>query len=60
MIEALETPLAPILGPEIGGWFAGLHLDEGVRVMTGAMLEGARGQLARRGADPRRRRGGSV
>ena len=43
MIEALETPLAPILGPEIGGWFAGLHLDEGVRVMTGAMLEGARG-----------------
>jgi NADPH-dependent 2,4-dienoyl-CoA reductase/sulfur reductase-like enzyme len=43
MLEALETPLAPILGEEIGGWFAGLHLDEGVRVMTGAMLDGARG-----------------
>ncbi len=43
MIEALETPLAPILGEEIGGWFAGLHLDEGVRVMTATMLEGARG-----------------
>ncbi len=43
MIEALETPLAPVLGPEIGGWFAELHHDEGVRVMTGAMLEGARG-----------------
>lgn len=43
MIEALETPLAPILGEEVGGWFANLHLSEGVRVMTGAMLEGARG-----------------
>ncbi len=43
MIEALETPLAPILGKEIGEWFAGLHLDEGVRVMTATMLEGARG-----------------
>jgi 3-phenylpropionate/trans-cinnamate dioxygenase ferredoxin reductase component len=43
MIEALETPLAPILGEEVGGWFADLHLSEGVRVKTGAMLEGARG-----------------
>ncbi len=43
MIEALETPLAPILGAELGAWFAGLHRDEGVRVLTGAMLEGARG-----------------
>ncbi len=43
MIEALETPLAPILGREVGGWFADLHLSEGIRVMTGAMLEGARG-----------------
>ena len=43
MIEALETPLAPILGEEVGAWFADLHLSEGVRVMTGAMLEGTRG-----------------
>jgi NADPH-dependent 2,4-dienoyl-CoA reductase/sulfur reductase-like enzyme len=43
MIEALEIPLAPILGEEMGSWFADLHLSEGVRVMTGAMLEGARG-----------------
>jgi NADPH-dependent 2,4-dienoyl-CoA reductase/sulfur reductase-like enzyme len=43
MIEALETPLAPILGEKVGGWFADLHLSEGVRVMTGAILEGARG-----------------
>ncbi len=32
------------LGEEVGGWFANLHLSEGVRVMTGAMLEGARGK----------------
>ncbi|HET7177161.1 MAG TPA: NAD(P)/FAD-dependent oxidoreductase, partial [Solirubrobacterales bacterium] len=44
MIEALPTPLAPILGERIGAWFAGLHRDEGVRVLTGAMLEGARGE----------------
>jgi NADPH-dependent 2,4-dienoyl-CoA reductase/sulfur reductase-like enzyme len=43
MIEALETPLAPILGEEVGAWFANLHQSEGVRVMTGAMLERARG-----------------
>ncbi len=43
MIEALEMPLAPILGAELGAWFAELHRDEGVRVLTGAMLEGARG-----------------
>ncbi len=43
MIEALPTPLAPILGERIGAWFAGLHREEGVRVLTGAKLEGARG-----------------
>ena len=43
MLEALEVPLAPILGAEVGGWFAALHAEEGVRVLTGAMLEGARG-----------------
>jgi len=44
MIEALETPLAPILGVELGGWFANLHTEEGVDVLTGAMLESARGR----------------
>ncbi len=43
MIEALSTPLAPILGEEVGAWFAELHRDEGVKVITGTMLEGARG-----------------
>lgn len=44
MIEAMEVPLAPILGAELGRWFAHLHQEEGVRLLTGALLEGARGE----------------
>jgi len=44
MLEALDVPLAPILGEEAGAWFGRLHSEEGVRVLTGAMLEGARGE----------------
>jgi NADPH-dependent 2,4-dienoyl-CoA reductase/sulfur reductase-like enzyme len=47
IIEALDTPLAPILGAELGSWFAELHRGEGVRVLTGAMLESARGRGGR-------------
>lgn len=47
MIEALEAPLAPILGAELGAWFAELHRGEGVRVLTGAVLESARGRAGR-------------
>jgi NADPH-dependent 2,4-dienoyl-CoA reductase/sulfur reductase-like enzyme len=47
MIEALATPLAPILGEEVGAWFADLHCSEGVRVLSGAMLESARGRAGR-------------
>ena len=47
MIEALDAPLAPVLGAELGAWFAGLHRDEGVRVLTGAMLESASGRGGR-------------
>lgn len=43
IIEALDTPLEPIVGAHLGRWFADLHLEEGVRVITGAMLESARG-----------------
>jgi len=43
IIEALEVPLAPILGAELGRWFADLHQEEGVRLLTGAMLERAEG-----------------
>ncbi len=34
-IEAADVPLAGILGPELGGWVARLHADEGVTVLTG-------------------------
>ena len=47
MIEALQAPLAPILGTEVGTWFAELHLSEGVRVLTGATLESAVGRAGR-------------
>jgi NADPH-dependent 2,4-dienoyl-CoA reductase/sulfur reductase-like enzyme len=47
MIEALETPLAPILGERLGRWFAELHAGEGVRVLTGAMLESGVGRDGR-------------
>jgi NADPH-dependent 2,4-dienoyl-CoA reductase/sulfur reductase-like enzyme len=43
IVEAMEVPLAPILGAELGRWFADLHSQEGARLLTGAMLEGARG-----------------
>jgi len=43
VVEAMEVPLAPILGAELGRWFADLHLEQGVRLLTGAMLEGVRG-----------------
>lgn len=46
LIEALPTPLAPILGEEIGGWFADLHREEGVEVRLGAALAEARGDAA--------------
>jgi 3-phenylpropionate/trans-cinnamate dioxygenase ferredoxin reductase component len=43
IVEALEVPLAPILGAELGRWFADLHREEGVRLLTGAMLQSAEG-----------------
>ena len=43
VLYALDVLLAPILCAELGGWFADLHREEGVRLLTGAMLAGARG-----------------
>jgi NADPH-dependent 2,4-dienoyl-CoA reductase/sulfur reductase-like enzyme len=43
IVEAMAVPLAPILGAELGRWFADLHSEEGARLLTGALLEGARG-----------------
>ena len=39
MIEAASSPLASVLGSELGSWFAGLHRDEGVDVLTGCSVE---------------------
>jgi 3-phenylpropionate/trans-cinnamate dioxygenase ferredoxin reductase subunit len=44
IVEALDTPLLPILGAELGTWFADLHAGEGVRVLTGRAIDGARGE----------------
>jgi len=44
IVEAMEVPLAPILGAELGRWFADLHREEGARLLTGALLEGTRGE----------------
>lgn len=30
IVEAAEAPLAAVLGPGLGGWFARLHRDDGV------------------------------
>jgi 3-phenylpropionate/trans-cinnamate dioxygenase ferredoxin reductase component len=39
IIEAAQSPLAGVLGPELGRWFARLHEARGVRVMTEATIE---------------------
>jgi NADPH-dependent 2,4-dienoyl-CoA reductase/sulfur reductase-like enzyme len=44
MIEAAPAPLHGIVGPELGGWFAELHHQEGVRVLLGARIERFRGR----------------
>ena len=43
VVEAMEVPLAPILGTELGRWIGNLHREAGVRLLTGALLEDARG-----------------
>ena len=41
MIEAAPVPLAHVLGPRLGEWFADLHRSEGVRLELGAALADA-------------------
>jgi 3-phenylpropionate/trans-cinnamate dioxygenase ferredoxin reductase subunit len=43
IIEAAQAPLAGILGPGLGGWFAELHRQEGIAVNVGARITGLRG-----------------
>jgi 3-phenylpropionate/trans-cinnamate dioxygenase ferredoxin reductase component len=46
IVEAAPTPLAAILGCELGAWFARLHRAEGVEVLTDTRLECACGNGA--------------
>jgi NADPH-dependent 2,4-dienoyl-CoA reductase/sulfur reductase-like enzyme len=43
MIEAAATPLASVLGPEAGQWFARLHRSQGVQVLTGCTVAATHG-----------------
>ena len=40
MIEAAACPLAGVLGPQLGEWFARLHREQGVEVITDATVSG--------------------
>ncbi|HET9733553.1 MAG TPA: FAD-dependent oxidoreductase [Acidimicrobiales bacterium] len=43
VLEALEAPLARVLGAEMGDFVAGLHRSHGVEVLTGVTVEGLLG-----------------
>lgn len=43
VLEESHTPLARVLGPEVGGACAQLHADHGVRLMTGTRVTGFTG-----------------
>ena len=44
IVEAADAPLAAVLGPVVGTWFADLHRSEGVDVVLGASIAAARGR----------------
>jgi NADPH-dependent 2,4-dienoyl-CoA reductase/sulfur reductase-like enzyme len=43
IVEAGDAPLAAVLGPAVGTWFADLHRSEGVDVVLGATVAAATG-----------------
>jgi NADPH-dependent 2,4-dienoyl-CoA reductase/sulfur reductase-like enzyme len=43
IVEAADAPLAALLGPTVGTWFADLHRGEGVDVILGATIASAAG-----------------
>src|SRR5437763_772974 len=43
LIEATPWPLGHVLGHELGGWFAAMHRDEGVRVLLDRRVVGVHG-----------------
>jgi NADPH-dependent 2,4-dienoyl-CoA reductase/sulfur reductase-like enzyme len=43
LVEAAAAPLAAVLGTQLGAWFAQLHREEGVEVITSAGVAEVRG-----------------
>jgi NADPH-dependent 2,4-dienoyl-CoA reductase/sulfur reductase-like enzyme len=43
IVEAAGAPLETVLGAEVGGWFAGVHSDEGVRLELSTTIDEFRG-----------------
>lgn len=43
VVEALDTPMEPVLGPHVARVAAGLHGDNGVRLLRGVPVSGIRG-----------------
>ncbi|KIH97366.1 pyridine nucleotide-disulfide oxidoreductase [Streptomonospora alba] len=43
VVEALDTPMEPVLGPRVARVAAGLHGDNGVRLLRGVPVSGIRG-----------------
>ncbi len=44
VIEAAPAPLVGVLGAQLGAWFARLHREHGVEVLTGSTIARVRGQ----------------
>ncbi|MFN8205042.1 MAG: FAD-dependent oxidoreductase [Solirubrobacteraceae bacterium] len=38
IVEAAAAPLVAVLGPQLGGWFARLHREEGIEVLLSARI----------------------
>jgi 3-phenylpropionate/trans-cinnamate dioxygenase ferredoxin reductase subunit len=43
LIESLELPLLRVLGPELGGFYRGVHEDQGVEMLLGAGVDAIEG-----------------
>jgi 3-phenylpropionate/trans-cinnamate dioxygenase ferredoxin reductase component len=43
LIEPLELPLLRVLGPELGGFYRGVHADQGVELLLGTGVEAIEG-----------------
>jgi 3-phenylpropionate/trans-cinnamate dioxygenase ferredoxin reductase component len=43
IVEAAGAPLEAVLGTQVGGWFAGVHSDEGVRLELSTAVDEFRG-----------------